>query len=163
MELIRDMYTTYCEKQCGYEMKVVSRYYMLLYLLVSAYRESEVSPDVLKANKRLGALSMITNYMKENYRSDLSLDSLAEVFGYSPAYLSKMLKKYAGINYKAYLQSIRLEYAYQELVNTERTISSIAMDHGFASSKAFTRAFQAKYGMSPSEYRAKGGEPYGRR
>lgn len=106
---------------------------------------------------------MITNYMKENYRSDLSLDSLAEVFGYSPAYLSKMLKKYAGINYKAYLQSIRLEYAYQELVNTERTISSIAMDHGFASSKAFTRAFQAKYGMSPSEYRAKGGEPYGRR
>ena len=163
MELIRDMYTTYCEKQCGYEMKVVSRYYMLLYLLVSAYRESEVSPDVLKANKRLGALSMITNYMKENYRSDLSLDSLAEVFGCSPAYLSKMLKKYAGINYKAYLQSIRLEYAYQELVNTERTISSIAMDHGFASSKAFTRAFQAKYGMSPSEYRAKGGEPYGRR
>lgn len=155
MGLIRDMYTTYCEKQRGYEMKVVSRYYMLLYFLVSVYRETEVTPRMVKENERLGGLSEITNYIKENYRSELSLESLAEIFGYSPAYLSRMLKRYAGINYKAYLQSVRLECAYQELVNSARTISSIAMEHGFASSKAFTRAFQSKYGMSPSEYRGK--------
>lgn len=155
MGLIRDMYTTYCEKQCGYEMKVVSRYYMLLYLLVSLYRESEVTSDMLEQNKKLGGLSMITNYIKENYKADLSLESLAEIFGYSPAYLSKMLKRYAGINYKAYLQSVRIEHAYQELVNTKQTINDIAMEHGFASSKAFTRAFQNKYGMTPSEYRGK--------
>lgn len=155
MELIRDMYTTYCEKQCGYEMKVISRYYMLLYLLVSSYREAAVSSELVKQNKKLNRLSMITNYIKENYTADLSLESLAEIFGYSPAYLSKLLKRYAGINYKAYLQSIRLECAYQELVNTERTISSIAMDNGFASSKAFTRAFQSKYKMTPSEYRSR--------
>ena len=155
MGLIRDMYTTYCEKQYGYEMKVVSRYYMLLYLLVSLYREKEVTSDMLKQNKKLGGLSMITNYIKENYKADLSLESLAEIFGYSPAYLSKMLKRYAGINYKAYLQNVRLEHAYQELVNSEQTISSIAMEHGFASSKAFTRAFQGKYGMPPSKYRGK--------
>lgn len=155
MRLIRDMYTTYCEKQCGYEMKVVSQYYMLLFLLVSVYRETSVSQDVLKQSRRLGGLSMITEYIKENYKADLSLESLAKVFGYSPAYLSKLLKRYAGINYKAYLQSVRMERAYQELVNTEHTISSIAMDHGFASSKAFTRAFHEKYGMTPSEYRVK--------
>ncbi len=155
MDLIRDMYTTYCEKRCGYEMKVTSRYYMLLYLLVSSYREAAVSSEMVKQNKKLGRLSMITNYIKENYTSDLSLESLAEIFGYSPAYLSKLLKRYAGINYKAYLQGIRLECAYQELMNTEQTISSIAMDNGFASSKAFTRAFQSKYGMTPSEYRGR--------
>ncbi len=155
MRLIRDMYTTYCEKKCGYEMKVTGRYYMLLYLLVSKYRETAVSRDMLKQSKRLGGLSMITNYIKENYKADLSLEALAEIFGYSPAYLSKMLKRYAGINYKAYLQSVRLECAYQELLNTEQAIGTIAMDNGFASSKAFTRAFQAKYGMTPSEYRLK--------
>lgn len=155
MGLIRDMYTTYCRKQCGYEMKVVSSYYMLLYLLVSVYRESEVAPEMLRQNRRLGGLSMITNYIKENYKTDLSLESLAEIFGYSPAYLSKLLKRYAGINYKAYLQSVRLECAYQELVNTKQTISSIAMENGFASSKAFTRAFKEQYKMTPSEYREK--------
>lgn len=155
MHLIRDMYTAYCEKQCGYEMKVVSLYYMLLYLLVSVYRETAVPPELLKQNKKLGGLSMITNYIKENYKAELSLESLAEIFGYSPAYLSKILKRYAGINYKAYLQSVRLEYAYKDLTGTERTISSIAMEHGFASSKAFTRAFHEKYGMTPSEYRIK--------
>lgn len=155
MRLIRDMYTTYCEKQCGYEMKVVSRYYMLLYLLVSVYRETEVNSNMLRQNKKLGSLSMIADYIKENYTSDLSLERLAAIFGYSPAYLSKMLKRYAGINYKAYLQSVRLECAYKELVNTDRTISSIALDNGFPSSKAFTRVFCEKYGMAPSEYRRK--------
>ena len=153
MGLVRDMYESYCGKQCGYRLKVVSLYYMLLYLLVAKYRETDVNPNVVKLNKKIERLSVITNYVKENYTADLSLESIAKVFGYSPAYLSKMFQKYAGINYKAYLQSVRVEKAYQDLVNTEQTISQIAMDHGFASSKAFARAFYAKYGMMPSEYR----------
>ena len=117
--------------------------------------------DISKLKREIGFVQeftieqTISDYIKENYKADLSLESLAEIFGYSPAYLSKMLKRYAGINYKAYLQNVRLEHAYQELVNSEQSISSIAMEHGFASSKAFTRAFQGKYGMPPSKYRGK--------
>lgn len=158
MELIRDMYEAYREKQCGYEMQVKSLYYMLLYLLVTQYRELETSPDMVKRNKKLSRLSTITNYIKENYTSELSLETLAEVFGYSPAYLSRMFQKYAGINYKSYLQSIRVENAYKELANTEHTISEVALNNGFPNSKALAKAFRRKYGMLPSEYRRLGND-----
>lgn len=153
MELIRDMYEAYRNKQCGYEMKVKSLYFMLLYLLVTQYRELDVSSDMVKRNKKLTRLSTITNYIKENYTTELSLETLAEIFGYSPAYLSRMFQKYAGINYKSYLQSIRVENAYKELANTEHTVSEVALNNGFPNSKALAKAFRMKYGVLPSEYR----------
>lgn len=153
MELIRKMYETYKEKSCGYEMRVKGLYYLLLYLLVTEYRELDVSEEQIKWNRKLNKLSRITTYIKENYKTELSLENLAEIFGYSPTYLSRMFQKYAGINYKSYLQSIRVEYAYQELVNTDHTISEIALENGFPNSKAFAKAFHKKYEMLPSEYR----------
>lgn len=153
MAMIQDMYQAYVDKACGYDMKVRGLYYMLLHLLVTEYRELSVTPDMIKYNKKLNRLSMITGYIKDNYDSDLSLESLAEVFGYAPAYLSRMFQRYAGINYKTYLQSIRVEQAFYDLAHTELTISEVAMNNGFPNSKAFAKAFHKRYGMLPSEYR----------
>ncbi|MDY2628853.1 MAG: AraC family transcriptional regulator [Lachnospiraceae bacterium] len=153
MDLIGRMYLAYQDKQCGYQLKVKGLYYQLLYLLVTEYRELDVTPDMLKWNRRLNRLSTIASYVKDNYTSDLSLEVLAQVFGYTPAYLSRMFQKYAGINYKAYLQSIRVDGAFRELANTDHTISQVALNNGFPNSKAFSRAFRDRYGVLPSEYR----------
>lgn len=153
MELICEMYGTYCDKKCGYDMKVQGLFYTLLYLLVTQYRQRDVHPDVLYQYKKLTRLSLITDYMKEYYKEDLSLNSLAEIFGYSPSYLSRMFQKYAGINYKAYLQNIRTEHGYQELLNTDSTISEISLNNGFPNSKAFSKAFYRKYKVMPGEFR----------
>ena len=75
------------------------------------------------------------------------------MFGYSPTYLSRMFRKYAGISFKDYVQSIRLGYALKELENSAYNITEIALRNGFSGSKALARAFQKKYGMLPSEYR----------
>ena len=42
-----------------------------------------------------------------------------------------------------------MAYAYKELLNTDHTISSIALDNGFASSRAFSREFVKRYGILP--------------
>lgn len=155
MKIISDIYQVYGEKKCGYDLKIKSLFFDLLYLLVTKYRETKVSSDMVKKNQKLRKLSLITSYVKEHYTESISLERLAAIFGYSPTYLSRMFQKYAGINYKSYLQSIRLEYAYKELLNSERTISEIALENGFPNSKAMAKAFQKKYGMLPSEYRKK--------
>lgn len=152
VDLIREMFAAYGKKETGYDMRVKSGYYMLLYLLVSVYRELDVKDELLKQNRKLNKLTPITNYMKEHYREELSLEALAEVFGYTPAYISRMFQKYAGINYKDYLQGVRVEYAFAELNRAEHTVSEVAFHHGFPSSRAFSKAFQKKYGMLPSAY-----------
>lgn len=153
MRLIADMYGTYSRRECGYELKVLGQFYLLVYLLVTKYRETEVSTELVRHNKKLNKLSSITAYMKDNYTKDLSLESLAKIFGYSPAYLSRMFRKYAKTNYKAHLDSIRLEFAYKDLVNSSAPIGEIAINNGFANSKAFAKVFKRKYGMLPSEYK----------
>lgn len=155
MGLISDIYRVYIRKRCGYSLKVQSLFYELLYLLVTKYREKEVSREMVRKNRKLNRLSVIAAYVKEHYTEELTLERLAEIFGYSPSYLSRMFQKYAGINYKAYLQSIRVEYAYQELANTDKTISEIALENGFPNSKALARVFVKKYGILPSEYKKK--------
>ena len=153
MELIRSMYQIYEKKEFGYELQVQSQFFMLIYLLVAKYRKTDVDVEMVKSSKKLTKLSSITDYMKSNYNKDLSLESLAQTFGYSPTYLSRMFQKYARTNYKSYLDNLRLEHAYKDLMNTDLSISAIASQNGFANSKAFAKVFQKKYGQLPSKFR----------
>ena len=139
----------------GWEYRTMALYYNILYLMVRDYRETEAAQEEIQDSRRLDALSKITTYMREHYTEELKLSEMANLFGYSDAYLSRMFKKYAKINFKTYLQEIRMSYACRELMNTEKTVSQIALDNGFASSRAFSREFQKKYNRLPSEVRKK--------
>ena len=154
MELMRELYRIYEEKTCGYDMKMMSVFYDILYYLVKDYRLPETGQDYVRKNKTLDRLSGITSYMKENYRSSLSLEKVAEKFGYSPTYLSRMFQKYAGITFKDHVQDIRLGHALKDLESGKYSITEAAIRNGFSGSKALARAFRKKYGILPSEYRA---------
>ena len=151
VSLIRELYRVYVSRETGYEFRARAVFYEILYLMVSTYRVTEVEESELKNSRRLDALSKITTYMREHYREDLKLSGLAAMFGYSDAYLSRMFRKYAKVNFKTYLQDIRMAYAYKELLNTDHTISSIALDNGFASSRAFSKEFVKRYGILPGK------------
>lgn len=152
VELVRELFDTYRARGCGYDMKMKSIFYHLLYLLVKDYRLTEVDVSFVRRNRNLNRLSAITSYMKENYAGDLTLEEVARIFDYSPNYLSRMFRKYAGITFKSYVQSIRLEYAVKDLDSGRYSITETAMRNGFSGSKALARAFRKKYGQLPSDY-----------
>ena len=151
--LLNEMYEQNTECRMGYELQMLSCFYQLEYLLVTRYRKLEVHEELLKNTKQLKRLGVITGYLKEHYTEDISLEKLAGIFGYSPSYLSRMFQKYAKINYKDYLQSVRFEHAVKELEETEHQIGDIALNHGFPNSKAFSNLMRKKYGYLPNEYR----------
>lgn len=148
--LIQKLYQVYAQQQLGYEFRTRSLYYEILYRMVGYYRVTEVEEQELRYSRRLDALSKITGYMREHYTEDLKLSDVAATFGYSAEYLSRMFKKYAKVNFKAYLQDIRMTYAHRELMNTDKTIGQIAMDNGFCTSRAFSKEFRKRYGILPS-------------
>lgn len=155
IQLIQRMYDVYSEKKYGYELEVKSYYYRLLHILITKYKEKNVDKERIRQNRQLEKLSNITNYIQENYNKNITLESVAEVFGFSPTYLSRIFQKYASINYKSYLLNVRVEYGFKELVNTERPINEIAENNGFPDSRSFAKAFSRRYGVLPSEYRKK--------
>lgn len=150
---IQRLYSVYDSKENGYEFKTMSLFYEVLYQLVTDYRVTEVQEKDIQYSRHLGILGRITGYMRDHYREELKLSEVAEVFGYSPEYLSRMFKKYVKVNFKTYMQDIRTAYAYRDLMNTDKTIGQIALEHGFCGSRSFSKEFRKRYGVLPSDAR----------
>ena len=145
MELIRQMYEVYIKNERGYEMEVKGLFYLVMHLLVSEYQRIDVTEAQLRDNKNLNRLSTITSYIKENYASEMTLESLAKTFlDILRPIFQGCFRNMQGVNFKAYLQDIRLRYAWKEVKDSDKTLSEIAMENGFPNSKALARSFQQK-------------------
>ena len=153
VQLIVRMYRTYEEKGLGSELKVRSLFLELLYLLVTRFMKKEDDQGSIRQKRHLDKLSNITAYLKNNYDKDITLESVAATFGFSPTYLSRMFKRYASVSYKTYLLDLRTEYGLREMMNTSHSLSEVALNNGFPNGRAFSKAFVKRYGCLPSEYR----------
>jgi len=151
--MLREIDCIYNERKEGYVLKTYSLLFDILFEIVTNFSVSRPDKESIKSRKNLDRLTQIVEYIKENKKIDLSLDMVAEEFNLTPQYLSKYFKNYMGISYIKYLNSLRLESAYKELVNTDLSITDIAIENGFPDTKAFSRLFKNIYGANPGEYR----------
>lgn len=151
--LIVQIYETYRKKGAAYELKVRSLFLELLYQLVTVFMKTEADLGNIRQKRHLDRLSQIASYIKKNYNRNLTLERVADEFGFSPTYLSRMFKRYADISYKTYLLNLRTEYGLREMMNTDQSLSEIALGNGFPDSRAFAKAFLKRYGCLPSDYR----------
>ena len=83
----------------------------------------------------------------------LTLRFLSRKLGYSEFHTTRKFKEISGMQFRDYLRLRRLAFALIEVRDTERVFLDIAVDYGFSSHEAFTRAFKATYGVTPSAYR----------
>ena len=83
----------------------------------------------------------------------LTLSSLAQEFGYSEYHFSRKFRELSGIQLRDYLRYRKLALAAKRVRDSGDSLLDIALDNGFSSHEAFTRAFKEAYGITPSEYR----------
>ncbi|HVJ80675.1 MAG TPA: AraC family transcriptional regulator [Planctomycetia bacterium] len=93
-------------------------------------------------------------FIQRHLDEPLNLERLAEVAGYSPYHFHRIFRGQTGESADDYVRRLRMEQAAHSLRYRERTVLEIAMDSGYGSHEAFTRAFQRTFGASPSEYQA---------
>ena len=94
-------------------------------------------------------------YLVENYRQPVSLDVAAGIANMTTNAFCKYFKK---ITRKTFMETIieyRLNYAIQQLVQTDKPISEIAFESGFGDVSHFYKMFKVKMGLSPLNYRKK--------
>ena len=96
---------------------------------------------------------LVMKYMKQNYASKITLDTLSEKFSRSQSMLAKCFKKQYGTTIMNALMEIRLKKAAEHLKNGRLSIKEVAAECGFSEQNYFSKAFSKKYGCAPSEYR----------
>ncbi|MBQ2967515.1 MAG: helix-turn-helix domain-containing protein [Clostridia bacterium] len=95
----------------------------------------------------------IMKYTEKNLRDKTHLSALSKKLCYSTAYLSKRFKKETGISFSAYVQKIRIEQALRLLTETNKKVTEIASECGYADTKFFNAVFKKHTGFTPREYR----------
>ena len=86
---------------------------------------------------------------------NLSLSSIAERFGLSASYLSRLFKDAFGQNFVDYLAGVRVDAAKTMLRETSDPIQEIAIRVGYANYMSFSRAFKKVAAATPGEYRSR--------
>lgn len=98
-------------------------------------------------------VDVIDECIKSRNDEELTLSHLAMEMGYSEFHISRKFKEISGMQFREYLRHRRLAFALKQIRDTDRSILDIALDYGFSTHEAFTRAFKDAYGITPSEYR----------
>ena len=100
-------------------------------------------------------INPVLAYLVENFRRPVSLEVAAGIANMTTNAFCKYFKK---ITRKTFMETIieyRLNYAIQQLVQTDKPISDISFDSGFGDVSHFYKMFKVKMHLSPLNYRKK--------
>lgn len=101
-----------------------------------------------------GLTQQVLHYISEHFTEPLSLDSTSKALNISRSHLSHIFSQQLKINFREYINTLRIDRACSLLRDPFYSISQIAYLCGYGNPRTFHRAFLAKHGMAPNQYRA---------
>lgn len=91
--------------------------------------------------------------IESHFGMPLSLDDMAANAGVSRSYLSRIFPLATGLSISGYTRARRLSEAAKALADGAPDILAVALDAGYGSHEAFTRAFRDQFGLTPAALR----------
>lgn len=95
-------------------------------------------------------------YLAENMHKHITIAQLAQQFGVSETFLKDSFRKVYGTTVQGFIAEQKMREAAQALLVTDRKVTEIAAEYGYANPSKFSTAFRRIMGVTPQEYRMKG-------
>jgi AraC family transcriptional regulator len=101
-------------------------------------------------------IDRVIDYLRENLHRPVKVGELAHVACFSEFHFHRIFGAVSGETLNNFTNRLRLEKATRLLRYSDQSLTDIALDCGFSSSAAFSRAFRCGYDTSPSQFRKSG-------
>lgn len=108
------------------------------------------------AQMRINAMIL---YVQEHLEQRMTLEELAGVAGYSPFHIHRIFHAYVGETLGDFIQRLRMGRAVDALLRSQQSITDIAIQSGYQTPAAFTKAFRQLFQTTPSQVRKTGQRP----
>ena len=152
--LLRALFTTMFDElrnpRLGTRAFVSALMKQVLIVLLRSQPDNDSSILLMSGARLAGVVAAILDQPQDNH----TVDSLAEIAGMSRSRFCHHFTLTYDMSPKAFVQTARLATAARMLKGSDLPVKSIAASVGYASRSHFSRAFQAKFGLDPSAFRA---------
>ncbi|HOO96830.1 MAG TPA: AraC family transcriptional regulator [Caldisericia bacterium] len=106
--------------------------------------------------KNFERIERTIEFIESNLNEKLTLEQIADKTDVTMFYLTKLLKRTLGESVMEYVRKRRLTLASRELVKSDKPIIDVALDWGYESQEAFSRAFLKVFHETPAKFRERG-------
>lgn len=132
---------------------------LAMVMLEQVGRALRVNPNrgIYPAHIQLARLQTVLAFIREHLGQELSISTLAEQAGVSPAHFRRLFQRAMGMPPHRYVMNVRLERARELLTQSDLPILHVALECGFSSQSHLTAAFKAAHATTPAEYRTRAG------
>lgn len=153
--LIIECANLYQKKEEFYELEIsiVLRRMCSILLKQCKIKKDKISCSIYMQTNITNIKKAIT-YMDTHYKNKITLKDISSEIGMVPTYFSRFFKNSTGETFYYYLSKIRLYHAYNELINSDESITEIAFNNGFPNVKSFIEFFKRIYNSTPTKYRS---------
>ena len=96
-----------------------------------------------------------TTYIRASYARPLDVDEVARAVFTSRRQLQRVFGEVGGTTFREYLCAVRMHVAARRLAEGSMSVRTIANGVGYRQPAQFAKAFRRRYGIGPSEFRAR--------
>ena len=125
---------------------------IMMLLFTKCRIKKPIDPDSATIEDEPEYIAKAVDYLRENYRSRITLEDISSFVGLTPTYFSRYFKATTGKTFKSYLNLLRLENTLVDIQQKGMSETRASLVNGFPSVKAFIAVFKSVYGCAPSEY-----------
>lgn len=97
-------------------------------------------------------LQKTVDYIEDHLKESISIEDCAQVAGFSKFHFHRLFSLFVGYTVMEYIRKRRLYHAMADVMEGHRIID-VALEYGYSSERAFSRAFQQEFGQAPSRCR----------
>lgn len=148
---IDNLVREYTKKEKAYEYYMLSNLQSIIALLHR--NDLLIDNNTLFDSDTIKKIMPVLQYVTDNYNENISIEELSELLHFSRHYFCRLFKKATNTTFVEYRNFVRICKAENMLRNTDKSISDIACDLGFASLSYFVRTFKKYKLYSPLEYK----------
>lgn len=149
-----DLSLALVEEDLGSELALAVARELVVYLKRSG-GQLQYSEPLRNQTRASAEFSDVLAWMLDNLDGDLSIETLAERMHLSPRHFNRKFKVVFGTTPADFVEALRLDEARWLLANHDLRIDDLASSVGYTGGDVFRRAFERRFGVVPSEYRAR--------
>lgn len=136
-------------------LAIVSEYFSDIYSSLTALHGDLNIKQAANYSNEAYILLHAIEYIKQNYLNNLAVKDISLFCHCSESYINHIFTKNMKINFKGYINTIKLEQAKALLSDSSLSIAEVASRVGFDDPNYFSSVFKKMLGVSPTVFRKK--------